>query len=292
MPGRADLNSDASPTLGPVNVVAVIPARWASVRFPGKPLALLAGKPVIVHVCQQAKKAKHVQSIIVATDDQRIMDVVNAAGFSARLTRADHVNGTSRIAEVAATLDAEIIVNVQGDEPFINKEPLAKVIEVFRNDESKQVDLASLMREIKEEDEINNSLEFDTTKKFTKIKRLRKKKGLIKKKKKGIVKKSDSICSHEFFEDDEGNMTKRSIYDKFDYIELRNVKNFSKIKTDIQKTISEANQEIKKLEKEFFINEHNISITKSRFPDDCIPVNADIRTFNWQVKYYLLLEIS
>ena len=144
----------------------------------------------------------------------------------------------------------------------------------------------------KEENEINNSLEFDTTKKFTKIKRLRKKKGLIKKKKKGIVKKSDSICSHEFFEDDEGNMTKRSIYDKFDYIELRNVKNFSKIKTDIQKTISEANQEIKKLEKEFFINEHNISITKSRFPDDCIPVNADIRTFNWQVKYYLLLEIS
>ena len=131
MASRADADSDVSPEHGHVKVVAVIPARWASVRFPGKPLALLAGKPVIVHVCEQAKKAKHVQRIIVATDDPRIADVVTAAGFEARLTRADHVNGTSRIAEVAASLSADIIVNVQGDEPRIEPELIDLAIEAL-----------------------------------------------------------------------------------------------------------------------------------------------------------------
>ena len=131
MASRADADSDVSPEHGHVKVVAVIPARWASVRFPGKPLALLAGKPVIVHVCEQAKKAKHVQRIIVATDDPRIADVVTAAGFEARLTRADHVNGTSRIAEVAASLNADIIVNVQGDEPRIEPELIDLAIEAL-----------------------------------------------------------------------------------------------------------------------------------------------------------------
>ena len=133
MASRADADSDVSPEHGHVKVVAVIPARWASVRFPGKPLALLAGKPVIVHVCEQAKKAKHVQRIIVATDDARIADVVTAAGFEARLTRADHVNGTSRIAEVAASLNADIIVNVQGDEPRIEPELIDLAIEALIN---------------------------------------------------------------------------------------------------------------------------------------------------------------
>ena len=131
MASRADADSDVSPEHGHVKVVAVIPARWASVRFPGKPLALLAGKPVSVHVCEQAKKAKHVQRIIVATDDPRIADVVTAAGFEARLTRADHVNGTSRIAEVAASLNADIIVNVQGDEPRIEPELIDFAIEAL-----------------------------------------------------------------------------------------------------------------------------------------------------------------
>ena len=131
MASRADADSDVSPEHGHMKVVAVIPARWASVRFPGKPLALLAGKPVIVHVCEQAKKAKHVQRIIVATDDPRIADVVTAAGFEARLTRADHVNGTSRIAEVAASLSADIIVNVQGDEPRIEPELIDLAIEAL-----------------------------------------------------------------------------------------------------------------------------------------------------------------
>ncbi len=129
MAERANSSGDVSHARGNVKVVAVIPARWASVRFPGKPLALLAGRPVILHVCEQAKKSKYIQQIIVATDDQRICDIVNAAGFQARLTRADHVNGTSRIAEVAATLKADIIVNVQGDEPRIEPELIDLAIE-------------------------------------------------------------------------------------------------------------------------------------------------------------------
>ena len=131
MAARAVNDADVSHAHGAEKVVAVIPARWASVRFPGKPLALLAGKPVIAHVCEQAKKSKHVQRIIVATDDQRIVDAVTAAGFEARMTRADHVNGTSRIAEVAATLHADIIVNVQGDEPRIEPELIDLAIEAL-----------------------------------------------------------------------------------------------------------------------------------------------------------------
>jgi 3-deoxy-manno-octulosonate cytidylyltransferase (CMP-KDO synthetase) len=100
-------------------VVAVIPARWGSTRFPGKALALLAGKPIVVHACERAAAARRVQRVIVATDDTRIEQAVTQAGFEFRMTRADHVNGTSRIAEVAATLDADIIVNVQGDEPRV-----------------------------------------------------------------------------------------------------------------------------------------------------------------------------
>ena len=133
MAARAVNDADVSHAHGTEKVVAVIPARWASVRFPGKPLALLAGKPVIAHVCEQAKKSKHVQRIIVATDDQRIVDAVTAAGFEARMTRADHVNGTSRIAEVAATLHADMIVNVQGDEPRIEPELIDLAIEALMN---------------------------------------------------------------------------------------------------------------------------------------------------------------
>ena len=131
MAARAANDADLSHARGNLKVVAVIPARWASVRFPGKPLALLAGKPVIVHVCEQTKKSKLITQTIVATDDQRIADAVTAAGFEARMTRADHVNGTSRIAEVAATLNADIIVNVQGDEPRIEPELIDLAIEAL-----------------------------------------------------------------------------------------------------------------------------------------------------------------
>lgn len=99
---------------------AIIPARYASTRFPGKPLALINGLPMIQHVCQRVAQADTVERVIVATDDQRIAQAVSAFGGEVAMTRADHPTGTDRLAEVAAQLDAELIVNVQGDEPLID----------------------------------------------------------------------------------------------------------------------------------------------------------------------------
>ncbi|MGB2667109.1 MAG: 3-deoxy-manno-octulosonate cytidylyltransferase [Candidatus Acidiferrum sp.] len=104
-------------------VVVVIPARFGSTRLPGKPLVSFAGKPMIQHVYDRAKRAQTVDEVLVATDDQRIMDAVFAFGGHARMTRSDHRTGTERIAEVAAHEPGDIFVNVQGDEPLID--PLA-----------------------------------------------------------------------------------------------------------------------------------------------------------------------
>jgi 3-deoxy-manno-octulosonate cytidylyltransferase (CMP-KDO synthetase) len=101
-------------------VVAIIPARYASTRLPGKPLVPLAGKPMIQHVYERAKRAQTVHHILVATDDQRIVDAVQSFGGQARMTRSDHRTGTERIAEVAAHEPGDIFVNVQGDEPLID----------------------------------------------------------------------------------------------------------------------------------------------------------------------------
>ena len=101
-------------------VLAVIPARYASTRLPGKPLVPLAGKFMIQRVWERVREAASVSSVIVATDDQRIRDAVQAFGGEAVMTRSDHRSGTERVAEAAlARGDAEIIVNVQGDEPLI-----------------------------------------------------------------------------------------------------------------------------------------------------------------------------
>ncbi len=104
-------------------VVVVIPARFGSTRLPGKPLVSFAGKPMIQHVYDRAKRAQTVHEVLVATDDQRIMDAVFAFGGHARMTRSDHRTGTERIAEVAAHEPGDIFINVQGDEPLID--PLA-----------------------------------------------------------------------------------------------------------------------------------------------------------------------
>jgi 3-deoxy-manno-octulosonate cytidylyltransferase (CMP-KDO synthetase) len=106
----------------PLNFYAVIPARYASTRLPGKPLLDIAGKPMVVHVADKAKLAGAAQ-VVVATDDQRILSAVQAYGYDAVLTRADHVSGTDRIAEVVSNQNwhqDSIVVNVQGDEPLID----------------------------------------------------------------------------------------------------------------------------------------------------------------------------
>ena len=101
-------------------VIVVIPSRYASTRLPGKPLVQLAGKPMVQHVYERAKRAQTVHRVIVATDDQRIMDAVAAFGGEARMTRSDHRTGTERIAEVAVHEPGDVFVDVQGDEPLID----------------------------------------------------------------------------------------------------------------------------------------------------------------------------
>jgi len=103
-----------------VKVVVVIPARYGSTRLPGKPLVPLAGKPMIQHVYERAKLAKRVNRVIVATDDERIVNAVREFGGEARMTRSDHRTGTERVAEVAAHEEGEVFVNVQGDEPLLD----------------------------------------------------------------------------------------------------------------------------------------------------------------------------
>jgi 3-deoxy-manno-octulosonate cytidylyltransferase (CMP-KDO synthetase) len=121
------------------SVFAVIPARYASVRLPGKPLASIAGRPMIQHVVERARQAERVSRVIVATDDERIKKAVEGFGGEAVLTRADHRTGTDRIAEVAAHLEAEIYVNIQGDEPLIDPATIDAVVAEMLDDESIQI---------------------------------------------------------------------------------------------------------------------------------------------------------
>ncbi len=119
------------------NVIAIIPARFASTRLEGKLLRLINGKPLILHTLEQTKKARNINRVIVATDDERILQVVTESGNEAVLTLAKHQSGSDRIAEVAETLPTNsIIVNVQGDEPLISPKTIEQAIKVLLNDES------------------------------------------------------------------------------------------------------------------------------------------------------------
>ena len=111
----------------------VIPARYASSRFPGKPLAVLAGKPMILHVCEKAQ-ASSADTVMVATDNRRIYDAVESAGFKAVMTRSDHPSGTDRIYEAVSQDDAQIIINVQGDEPLIPTSVIDQLITLMKED--------------------------------------------------------------------------------------------------------------------------------------------------------------
>lgn len=135
--GSIDIHTSTALTCNPVDptgknsekiAVAVIPARYSSTRLPGKPLLEIAGKPLILWVAERALGARSVARAIVATDDQRIFAAVTAAGFEAKMTSSDHASGTDRVAEVARDLDAEIIVNLQGDEPLIEPETIDRAV--------------------------------------------------------------------------------------------------------------------------------------------------------------------
>lgn len=115
--------------------MAVIPARYAASRFPGKPLVNETGRFLIQHVYQQVQRAHRIERVIVATDDRRIADAVASFGGDAVMTRADHVSGTDRVAEVAQGLECDLVINVQGDEPEIDPGQLDRLIEIMEQDD-------------------------------------------------------------------------------------------------------------------------------------------------------------
>lgn len=138
-------------------IIAIIPSRYGSSRFPGKPLALIKGKPMIQHVYENVKKVTYLDEVYVATDDKRIFDVVTAFGGKALMTSDKHACGTDRLAECVQMLNLEeedIVLNIQGDEPLINKEMILDLLSCFDSDD---VYMGTLKKEITVEEELNNS---------------------------------------------------------------------------------------------------------------------------------------
>ncbi len=139
-----------------MKTIAVIPARYASTRFPAKLMQDLGGKTVILRTYEAAINTKLFDDVFVVTDSDIIFEEIVSNGGKAIKSIKEHESGSDRIAEAVQNLDVDIVVNVQGDEPFIDVDPLQKVIDVFKNDLARHVDLASVMREITNEEDINN----------------------------------------------------------------------------------------------------------------------------------------
>lgn len=139
-----------------MKTIAVIPARYASTRFPAKLMQELGGKTVILRTYEATVATALFNDVFVVTDSDLIYNEIISNGGKAIMSIKEHESGSDRIAEAVADIDADIVVNVQGDEPFTEKGPLQQVLSVFKNDPDKKVDLASLMREITDEDDINN----------------------------------------------------------------------------------------------------------------------------------------
>lgn len=135
-------------------VVAIIPARYGSTRLPGKPLASIGGKPMIQHVYESASKARVLDRVLVATDDRRIAAAVKKFGGEAVLTSKHHTSGTDRLAEVARTIRADLLVNVQGDLPFIHADTITRAVRPLRRD--RRIQMGTVCNPIYDEDEWRN----------------------------------------------------------------------------------------------------------------------------------------
>tara|TARA_B100000809_G_scaffold266776_2_gene331489 strand:+ start:34987 stop:35715 length:729 start_codon:yes stop_codon:yes gene_type:complete len=139
-----------------MKVIAMIPARYSASRFPGKLLKDLAGKPVIVRTYEAAKNTGLFDAVYVVTDSDVIKQKVERNGGQVIMSLKEHDCGSDRIAEAAENLDVDIVVNVQGDEPFTRMEPLRDLIEVFKKDPEQKIDLASLIHPMDSLEEIEN----------------------------------------------------------------------------------------------------------------------------------------
>lgn len=135
-----------------MDVVGVIPARYASVRFEGKVLADLLGKPVIQHVWEAASRSKTLTHLIVACDDERVFQAVSAFGGKAVMTAKEHTSGSERIAEAVSDIDVKVVVNIQADEPLIHPAMIDDVAYYLLNNEDEV--MATLMKRIEHEEEI------------------------------------------------------------------------------------------------------------------------------------------
>jgi 3-deoxy-manno-octulosonate cytidylyltransferase (CMP-KDO synthetase) len=138
----------------PTRILGVIPARFASSRFPGKPLAVIAGKPMIQHVFERASLSRYLTALTIATDDTDIAAAARSFGAPVRMTREDHPSGTDRVAEVASADDATLIVNIQGDEPLIDPEAIDAAILSILDDPNAQ--MGTLKKRIENPNDIPN----------------------------------------------------------------------------------------------------------------------------------------
>jgi 3-deoxy-manno-octulosonate cytidylyltransferase (CMP-KDO synthetase) len=139
-----------------MKIISMIPARYSASRFPGKLMQDLGGKPVIRRTYEATVATNLFDDVIVVTDSPIIYDEIVNNGGKAMMSKKKHECGSDRIAEAVEDLDIDIVINVQGDEPFTDKESLEKLITVFKDDHAKSIDLASLMVHITDEEEINN----------------------------------------------------------------------------------------------------------------------------------------
>lgn len=139
-----------------MKIISMIPARYSASRFPGKLMQDLGGKTVIRRTYEATVDTNLFDDVFVVTDSEIIYNEIVGNGGKAIMSKKEHSCGSDRIAEAVEDLDIDIVVNVQGDEPFTDKESLRKLIEVFKNDDNKEIDLASLMVHITDEAEINN----------------------------------------------------------------------------------------------------------------------------------------
>lgn len=137
--------------------IALIPARYAATRFPAKLMQLLGNKTVIRHTYDNTVATNLFDEVIVATDSQVIFDEIVNNGGKAVMSQREHESGSDRIAEAVANMSVDIVVNVQGDEPFVQKEPLEKLLNLFDGEEGKAVQVASLMQVLKEQKSIEDS---------------------------------------------------------------------------------------------------------------------------------------
>lgn len=139
-----------------MKIIAMIPARYSASRFPGKLMKDLGGKPVILRTYEAALNTNLFNEVFIVTDSDVIFKTIENAGGKAIMSQKEHECGSDRIAEAVENIEADIVINVQGDEPFIDAVSLSKLIEVFKVDEKKEIDLASLKVQITNQEDIQN----------------------------------------------------------------------------------------------------------------------------------------